>query len=316
MGTNSTCSHLDAPYPATRVTIGIATTGRATLKETLASIQQILVPDGITVQVLIADDSLDGSAEALISSFGASRFPLEVIPVASRNISTARNALLQRAEGEWIAFVDDDEWVDQGWLGCHIAAAREFGADAVIGPVFACYPEDAPVWFVRADPWRRFSGNRGEQLETGLSGNAFVNLAKIRALNLSFDPSLGRTGGGDTDFFYNLHANGGRVIATDDAVVSERVTAGRLRVSYLIKNEEKGGHSYGSMVLKRYPGGIGRCRLALDGGFKLLIAGVCMVTVLPFDRSRALRLLCAAARNRGKLRAALGLRRHELYKAA
>lgn len=314
MEMNSPPCRSDSSQAAQVVTIAIASVGRSTLAKTLESIQRLVLPDGITIQLLVADDSFDGRATRLCAAAKADRFPPQVIAVASRNISIARNALLEQAAGAWIAFIDDDEWIEQeDWLVHHLLAATEFGADAVIGPVVAKYSENTPAWMVSADPYTRSWGERGERIETGSTSNAFVNLAKIRHLELRFGPSFGRTGGGDTDFFYRLYESGGVVIATDDAVVLEAIPEGRLRLTYLVKREEKGGQAYGGLVLRQRPGHSGRIRLAIDGSAKLMVAVAWMLAVFPFDRGAALSWFRAAARNGGKLRAALGLPKRELY---
>ncbi|MEM8647111.1 MAG: glycosyltransferase, partial [Pseudomonadota bacterium] len=97
------------------VTIAIASCGRGSLADTLASIEAQAVPEAWTVEVVVADDSLDGSAAAITKAAGIS-VPVQVIAVASRNIAQARNACLDAARGEYIIFIDDDEIAGPAWI--------------------------------------------------------------------------------------------------------------------------------------------------------------------------------------------------------
>ena len=59
--------------------------------------------------------------------------------VAERGIAQNRNALvaaaLDRSEMQFLAMLDDDEWVEPDWLDALLATQAHFGADAVEGPV-------------------------------------------------------------------------------------------------------------------------------------------------------------------------------------
>ena len=62
------------------VTIAIASCGRSSLANTLASIAAQVVPESWTADLVVADDSLDGSA-ARITKAADLRLPVRVINV-------------------------------------------------------------------------------------------------------------------------------------------------------------------------------------------------------------------------------------------
>lgn len=68
------------------------------------------------VQVLLVDDgSADGSGE--ICDAYASRYPkAEVLRLAHRGVAAARNAGLRAAKGEFLLWVDPDDWVSANWF--------------------------------------------------------------------------------------------------------------------------------------------------------------------------------------------------------
>ncbi len=49
--------------------------------------------------------------------------PLTLITTAERGVSAARNLALQRARGEYITFVDDDDWLSNNYLASLLALA-------------------------------------------------------------------------------------------------------------------------------------------------------------------------------------------------
>jgi hypothetical protein len=63
--------------------------------------------------VIVDDGSVDDTAE-VIAGFVDDR--IVVLRGEGRGASAARNAGIAKAEGEWVAFCDDDNVMDEGWL--------------------------------------------------------------------------------------------------------------------------------------------------------------------------------------------------------
>jgi glycosyltransferase involved in cell wall biosynthesis len=91
----------------------------ATVAETVRAVVAQPLPGG-TFECLVVDDgSRDGTAEA------AARAGATVIRLPkNRGIATARNAGIERARGEWIAFTDADCVPSRRWLPALLAAAE------------------------------------------------------------------------------------------------------------------------------------------------------------------------------------------------
>ena len=51
---------------------------------------------------------------------------------------------VEMARGEWVAFFDDDQWAEPGWLAELYRVAQEKEADCVGGAVFLDLPESSP----------------------------------------------------------------------------------------------------------------------------------------------------------------------------
>ncbi|MFZ2101137.1 MAG: glycosyltransferase [Oricola sp.] len=301
------------PARTQAVSVAIASIGRPSLAGTLRSLARVSLPAGIDLSVVVADDSRDGAATRLVKGLDLGCLPVTCLPVASANISSARNALLDAVPGGWLIFVDDDEWVERDWLERLFACQRDFRADVVIGPVIPDYPEDTPAWLVRANPLFMNWGHRGKRLTTGRGGNTLVRMDMVRRFGLRFDPALGLTGGEDTAFFAEAAALGAVIVATDDAIAREHVPAERLLPSYILSRARRAGQSYANMRMAGADAGR-RVPVALDALAKCSVAGLAMLVLRPFDRAASFRMRQKFALNRGKLRAVFGLPLAELYR--
>ena len=63
--------------------------------------------------IFVDDGSTDESAEILLRA--AAEDPrLRVIRQSNRGLSAARNAALSAARGQWLMFLDSDDWVSPG----------------------------------------------------------------------------------------------------------------------------------------------------------------------------------------------------------
>lgn len=296
------------------VSISIASIGRPSLADTLQSLAKLPRSEDLKVGVLIADDSRDGAATQLFESLDLGGLPVTCLPVASGNISLARNALLDAAEGDWIVFVDDDEWVEPDWLARLLSCQRDFEADVVIGPVLPDYPADTPAWLVRANPLYKDWGRRGERLSTGRGGNTLVRVRLIRELGLRFDPAFGVTGGEDTAFFAEAASRGAVIVATDDAIAHEHVPPERLSPPIILRRAVRAGQSYALLQQSRHTGAAARILFLLDAAAKSGLAAVLALLFRPIDRAHHFRMRQKLARNLGKLRTAFDLPLPEVYK--
>lgn len=295
------------------VTVAIASCGRPTLKRTLASLENLELPTELKLEILVADDDPSGGAARIVADGAPWRRPVRCVRVGSRNISRARNACLDSARANLIAFIDDDEWVAPDWLERMLACRSEFRADCVFGPVFPQYPEQTPAWVVRANPLYDHWGGRGSLVATGRSGNTLFDRGLVRRCGLRFDPALGSTGGEDTAFFAALHSAGGRLVVTDDAAVFEEAPVERLTLAYLRRRAVRSGQSWARISLGEQCGIKDRVVFGLDALAKMAAAFAIGAAALPLDRAIALRFAIKGWSNFGKLRDIAGQAMTPIY---
>src|SRR3954453_12409000 len=117
------------------VDVGVCTFRRPAVADTLASLASQVLPQGVSLRVIVADNDAEPEARTRVLT-AAEAHGLDVVyrHAPARNISLARNACLDAATAEWIAFLDDDETASPGWLAALLAEAQVGGWDAVLGP--------------------------------------------------------------------------------------------------------------------------------------------------------------------------------------
>jgi len=273
-----------------RIDIAVCTFRRPALSETLASLSKLIVPAGVRLGVIVADNDMEPSARPRVEA-AVPLLPTDIVYVhcPAGNISIARNACLDHTDADFIAFVDDDETVDPLWLDRLLAAAERSRADVVLGPVRALYGPDTPDWMRSGD----FHATRpvwvNGEIRTGYTCNVLMRLAAPSIAGRRFDLALGRSGGEDTEFFTAVHAAGGRIAFAEDAWVEEPVPASRARFSWLARRRLRMGQTHGRLLAARHEGA---ARLSAAGlaaaKCTACLAGATAFALSPVRRNRFL----------------------------
>jgi succinoglycan biosynthesis protein ExoM len=292
----------------TRITIAIASTGRPTLQRTLASLAQMLLPPDVVVDVVLADDSRNGAVRRLLSELPEQPMAIRCLSVGAGNVSLARNACLDVADGDLIGFVDDDEWVAVDWLVRMLQAMDEFDADCVFGPVLPQYPPGTASYIRVANPLYTEWGRRGTVVVVGRSGNTLVKRSVIERHRMRFDAAHGALGAEDTHFFHHLAASGARLVVTDDALVYEDAPPNRVTLRHFRLRALRKGQLYARFRTTTTDKRLLRRVAFYAGAAAKTVAGLgAACALVPFDRAGALRFAMRGWLNSGKLRELIGL---------
>jgi GT2 family glycosyltransferase len=100
--------------------------GSKWLRDCLAGIAELRYP---AVQAIVVDD---GSTDDTASI--ATKFDVQLIQTPNQGLSAARNVGLTAAEGEFVAYLDDDTRPDRDWLTFLVATFRRTDHAAIGGP--------------------------------------------------------------------------------------------------------------------------------------------------------------------------------------
>ena len=286
----------------TSVDVCICTYRRDTLDDTLASIarQQL---EGAQVRVIVADnDDHAERRETIEATAKVLGLNLKYVHAPARNISVARNACLDAAAGDWIAFIDDDEIAAANWL-CELLQAS-FDRDIVFGLVQTNYPPDAPQWAIEGDfHSTRLKSNDADW--NGHTGNALITASFIRDHRLRFATAYGRAGGEDTVFFFEAKKAGARFGYAPTAVVNEFTPASRVSLRWLLERRFRSGQTHHNIMRRE-----GRLIAGtLSAAPKLAWSLVAAISAR--RRANAARHLLRGALHAGVIAAAIGITPYE-----
>jgi succinoglycan biosynthesis protein ExoM len=155
-----------------------------------------------------------------------------------QNIALARNKAAMNAKGDFIAFIDDDEFPTDDWLQNLFKTFYEFRADGVLGPVKPYFETEPPDWIVKGKLCERESFKTGTIIRDGRytrTGNVLLSKNIFDDKEGFFNPLFGKTGGEDGDFFRRMIQKGRLFVWCDEGWVSEIVPPERFKRSYFLK---------------------------------------------------------------------------------
>jgi succinoglycan biosynthesis protein ExoM len=268
-------------------------------------------------QIVVVDNDAGGSARGVVEAFAAgSACPVLYAVQPERNIALTRNRTVELADGEWLAFIDDDERAPLRWLEQLMDAAQRYGADGVLGPVDPVVPATAPTWIRRGNfyDFPRMQTGDLVPLNRMRFGNIVLRGATLRAEPGPFNVAYGLTTGEDGDMLVRLVKRGARIVWCDEAVVHEPVEDKRLHLKWLLQRAISGGQEFAHKSLRGTFGQVtpqSKASLFLRALLQLCIAACLAIVCLPAGRHRAARWLIAAWANAGKLLGMCGWRYRE-----
>jgi succinoglycan biosynthesis protein ExoM len=212
----------------------------------LDSIVAQQMPNGTSLEIIVVDNDDAGTAGELVRKAAmATSIPIryEIEPI--QNIALARNRTIAMAQGEWLAFIDDDETAEPGWLSTLLAASTRYNADIVSGLIMPVYDPSVPDWIKKSGIIGKPRPPSGTALDTDKlsTGNALVRAELLLGLERHFDASYGLTGGSDTELFERLLAAGARAVSCPEAVVWHEIPQSRTTLRYLVKKAVRHGET-------------------------------------------------------------------------
>jgi len=190
-----------------------------------------------TYSIIVADNDALESAKPIVTAMATVNRPkITYCMEHRRNIALARNKALEHAEGDFIAFIDDDEYPGQDWLLQLFNTCTNEKVDGVLGPVVPTYNEEPPTWVKKGrfhDRPRHQTGFIINWTE-GRTGNLLFKRSLIDGNAGVFRPQFG-SGGEDRDVFRRWISTGRKFAWCDEAIAYEFVPAVRWRRSFLIR---------------------------------------------------------------------------------
>jgi succinoglycan biosynthesis protein ExoM len=219
------------------IAVCICTFKRAAfLKRLLTDLGQQETEGLFTFSVVVADNDREESAKAVVAEVAvASPVAIRYCVQPQQNIALTRNKAIENAEGDFVAFIDDDEFPTKQWLLTLFKAWQTHGVDGVLGPVKPHYNEEPPAWVVKGGFYDRPSYPTGFVIDwrKGRTGNVLLDRKVFEGLEGPFRPEF--LTGEDQDFFRRAIEKGHCFIWCHEAIAYEEVPAIRWNRSFMLR---------------------------------------------------------------------------------
>ena len=194
--------------------------------------------DGLfSYSVVVVDNDHEQSAKSVVTNLQVGSFiDIAYYVENERNIAIARNKAVQNAIGNFIAFIDDDEFPVNDWLLNLYNTYNKYNADGVLGAVIPHFEEKPPDWILKGKLCERPVYETGTVLHWSntRTGNVLLRKKILEGREYAFDPAFG-AGGEDVNFFKEMQAKGYVFIWCNNAPVYEVVPVHRCTKKYFLR---------------------------------------------------------------------------------
>jgi succinoglycan biosynthesis protein ExoM len=284
------------------ISVCICTFKRLPLLQRLLQALEEQETDGLfSFSIVVADNDGARSAETLVAGFARkATIAITYCVQPQQNISLTRNKAIENATGDYIAFIDDDEFPIKRWLVNLLKALDEYKVDGVLGPVKRCFDQPPPKWVLDGNFYERATYATGLVIDwrKGRTGNVLLKRDLFAGDASPFRPEFRQ--GEDQDFFHRMIENGHRFIWCNEAVAYEVVPPIRWNRRFMLRRALLRG-----AMEPKTPGFGARSIL------KSLVAVPTYLVVLPFaalaGHHKFMMMLVSLCDHLGKLFAVMGL---------
>ena len=124
-------------------------------------IDSILAQTFTEWELILVDDGSKDTCGSICDEYATKDGRIRVIHKPNGGLTSARNAGLAKASGEWVMYLDGDDWIEPEMLELLLRKGEETGADIVMGDFLFAYPDrDVPYRLPDWDDCKTTSLNR------------------------------------------------------------------------------------------------------------------------------------------------------------
>jgi glycosyltransferase involved in cell wall biosynthesis len=225
------------------------------LKKLLDRLKQQRTNNRFTFSIIVTDNDSQLSAQSVVAAFIAkSWIEVRYCSELCQNIALARNKAIENATGDFIAFIDDDEFPEHDWLLKMLKTCEAYQSAGVLGPVRPHFEETPPSWIIMGRFCERPDHLTGQVMrwEECRTGNLLFRRSILKGLPEAFKPEFG-SGGEDIDFFHRMIRQGHIFHWCNEGIIYETVPRDRWKRRYMLKRALLRGRN----ILKLPEGRIG-----------------------------------------------------------
>lgn len=262
------------------------------LRNVLRSLSELVVPNNLKWEIIVVDNNSTDDTKDIVKQMANSlNLSIKYLFESRQGKSYALNTGIQKAEGQIIAFTDDDVIVDRKWLKTIYYSFKQHACDGLCGKIYITIPEKTPPWLTK-ELWG-FLGylDYGDKPffitnEDIFGGNVVYTRKMIERTGL-FNVNLGRTGNKligkeDVEYGKKVIEQGGRLLYEPALKVFHKIEPWKFKRSYFLKL-----HYYeGKVSAKLYDKPVNRTIY----GIPLFIFPQFLRSIMRYFRNPALRM--------------------------
>ena len=207
------------------------------LARVLERVTQQITEDRFSFDVIVVDNDSNRSGNHVIKNFQENKGNKIVYDCEPKqNIALARNRAIRNACGNYIAFIDDDEFPSNKWLLSLYMDIKRYKSDGILGPVVPHFEQAPPKWVKKGRIFERPNHPTGHVMawQNTRTGNVLIKRELFRNGQGWFDPTFG-SGGEDRDFFRRMIKEEKVFVWSKEAMVYETIPPVRWKKAVLTK---------------------------------------------------------------------------------
>lgn len=167
------------------------------------------------LEVIFINDGSTDNSSAILSKAAESDSRIRIIEQKNSGLSAARNSGMREATGDYIMFLDSDDWIDKETCEIALGKVKEYDADVVFWPYIREYQEKSlktPLFSDKEIIWKSNDIRRLFRRMVGLTGKELAEPQKTDSLITAWGKLYKKSALNDLKF---VDTN---IIGTEDAL--------------------------------------------------------------------------------------------------
>jgi glycosyltransferase involved in cell wall biosynthesis len=198
------------------------------------TLQSVLVQTYVDLEVVVVDDGSTDSGPIIVMAMATLDARIRLVRQANTGVSAARNRGIAEATGDWVAFLDADDWWHPDYLAHQARAIATFAAVDMVATQLYTVP-DAPGWSPL--PWPVLPPTPAITLITNLPAHwmqgipfCTCSVAVRRSRLVEMQPcfAVGESHGEDLDLWFRLAEHTDIAYTQSPLIAYRTATAGGL----------------------------------------------------------------------------------------
>ncbi|MHA1938040.1 MAG: glycosyltransferase [Candidatus Thorarchaeota archaeon] len=258
----------------------IPTNNRAEfLADTIKSIQSLEDLER-NIEILVIDNASTDNTGEIVEEFQAiSQYPLRYFREEKIGLHFSRHTGAIKARGEILIFIDDDVFLNPGWLSAVLNAYNDPNVWAVGGPVHPHWEVDPPDWIhkvpkdylslldygCKSRPIGKDEGING--CNYSIKRNRLFDVGGFHPDSYSDPSMLWHRGDGEAGLTRKILAANGIVMYEAGAAIKHRISQERLSKEYILRRGIKHGIENAYSFMRRWNCSIWAIVVMIIGGW-------------------------------------------------